>query len=297
MSAPYRIIHTNSQEEWLEERRSFVTASEIGQLAQRNQTYWDQLAREKATGERKEFKTKYTEWGHEREPVIIEWVQNEADPLIVGNDQLYVSTRWPKYAATPDGIRMDGAVTCQVKTSATPMSEDTIPQHYYDQVQWELMVVGAEYCIFAVEQHENFEVVDTWYTKILADPERQAELRTIAERFLDGGFAVDGTEDEVIAAALDEWAEAEEHVREAKARALEAKEWFQQLIQDSEETKFASTRFQVTRIPASTRRMLDTKQLKTDHPDVFAAYQVEKQVAESLRAPRPIKQTENSNAA
>lgn len=289
-SKSYEIIPTTTEEEWLDARRGFVTASEVGKLARLDQREWDQLREEKATGVQAFKGNAYTRWGHKREPHILKWVQENVDPTIRANDQLYVSRVWTKFAATPDGISIDGKVTCQVKTSGHGLDPKDPYPHYMDQVQWELLVTGAERCILVVEHHDEFVVTGPpVYAVIPRDEDRIHELMDIAARFLAGDPAVEVGDDQ-LRTRLDEWAAAEEEARAAHHRAMDAKARFEELVKDTEGEKFASYLYQVTRTPATTRTMLDQRQLKEQYPEVFAACQVEKPMGAVLRAPRRLKQ-------
>lgn len=64
------IIPRESEEQWLTERRSRVTATDIGRLANGGPSVFAAVKAEKH-GVRSFFGNRYTEWGHEREPLIV----------------------------------------------------------------------------------------------------------------------------------------------------------------------------------------------------------------------------------
>lgn len=295
-SGRFLIVQTTTEAEWLDARRSKVTASEVGKLATCNPTDWEHLREEKA-GTRVPFQgNQYTQWGHERETIILNEVKATEDPSLVHNTKLCLMADEPRFGATPDAISVDGRVTCQIKTHEGPMDPARPPRHYVDQVQWELMVTGAQYCIFAVEEHINFNPLPVRCARIYPDKRRQEELRRVACRFLDGGPAVvPGSGD--LKAALDGWAVAEQRATAAKATAAEAKKVFLALIEDMEGTRFSSDCFTVTRTPATTRKSVDQKQLREKFPEAWAACLVEKPVGPTVRAPKLITTTSGSKAA
>ena len=64
------IIPRTSEDQWLAERMSRVTATDIGRLANGGPSVFAAIKAEKS-GARTFFGNRYTEWGNEREPVIV----------------------------------------------------------------------------------------------------------------------------------------------------------------------------------------------------------------------------------
>lgn len=85
--------------------------------------------------------------------------------------------------ATPDGIKVerDSLKLCQVKT--TSKKYDKIPLPHYRQVQWEMMVMDAESCLYVWEEHENFVPVDIEPKWLLIERDETTinKLRNLAE--------------------------------------------------------------------------------------------------------------------
>jgi len=91
----------------------------------------------------------FMDWGNEREAYIAHVVKERYG--IMPNDWLLCAdgpaNSW--MLATPDGLSMDHKLIGEYKTSSKPL--DKIPANYMRQVQWQLMVSGAERALFAYE--------------------------------------------------------------------------------------------------------------------------------------------------
>lgn len=199
-------IKRESEAQWLEARKKYVTATEVAQLARRGEAYWREL-REIKSGVREAKDLSHIpaiQHGREREPLIVPYVQSlEAD--MVHNEDLVV--RLGRYAATPDLIG-DGIVG-EIKTvkdtrlAKLQASGDWPTGQYYDQVQWQLFVTGGIACVFAWEPVEDWDGTlvpredKRDYITIHRDEERIKKLRATADAFLDGRGRVD-TPDEAM---------------------------------------------------------------------------------------------------
>lgn len=172
------VAHSDDRDAWLTARNTGITASNAGQLATENSI--DSILKSK-------FYTDFvgnpaTDWGIEREPILLEWAKFNQ------NKYLFKADENPRFMATPDGIKMsegnDSIVLCQVKTSSKPLTK--IPPNYYRQMQWEMFVMGAERNLLVWEQHENFvpvglEPVTLWVDR---DEETINKLKKLAEALL-----------------------------------------------------------------------------------------------------------------
>lgn len=89
----------------------------------------------------------YMAFGRESEGWISLWVKDRFG--VMPNEWLitHESERW--HTATPDGLSLDHLTISEVKTTGQDWEDDKIPVQYRRQVQWQLHVTGAEYCVFA----------------------------------------------------------------------------------------------------------------------------------------------------
>ena len=172
------VAHSDDRDAWLEARNTGITASNAGQLATENSI--DSILKSK-------FYTDFvgnpaTDWGIEREPILLEWAGFNQ------NKYLFKSDENPRFMATPDGIKMsegnDSIVLCQVKTSSKELTK--IPPNYYRQMQWEMLVMGAERNLLVWEWHQDFvpvhlEPVQLWVER---DEETINKLKKLADALL-----------------------------------------------------------------------------------------------------------------
>lgn len=167
------VADSDDREAWLVARTQGITASNAANLT--TEKSLDAIIKSK-------FYDSFmgnpaTEWGIEREPVLLEYAGFEQ------NTNLFHAEDNRRFMATPDGIKQDGdnLKLCQVKT--TSKKYDKIPLAHYRQVQWEMMVMGAESCLYVWEEHENFVPVDIEPKWLLIDRDETTieKLRNLAE--------------------------------------------------------------------------------------------------------------------
>ncbi|WP_230670943.1 YqaJ viral recombinase family protein [Rathayibacter sp. Leaf248] len=209
-----RVATSDDREVWLEKRLGGVTATEIAKIAAGDgmAVLRDKLAPKSIRA------TPAMEWGNIREPHIVAAVQSEW-PHIDGNSWLVHALGNERHIATPDGIgesflgamelleckasKFDlapapGAGVVPLDVVRTMMQRPRPPKFwstgYYDQMQWQLHVTGAERVVFAWERHDGDysrwpdegPTVETVRTRIfLRDEERIAFLVEQADVFLD----------------------------------------------------------------------------------------------------------------
>jgi hypothetical protein len=202
------------KEQWLEARRQGVTATEVRDLAKGNGADRRRIKIEKLTGERESIVgNQYIDRGNEREPVIAAWILENFD--IAPNDHVFIDAEL-RALCTPDGISndfVDDGILAEIKTSKhdlTPAAHAMLdgkvlePKRvtqadrgghfwqtgYYDQMQWQMLVLRAERTLFVWEQHDSnwpnpSPVHDApQWCWVYEDNERQLELLEIARDFL-----------------------------------------------------------------------------------------------------------------
>jgi hypothetical protein len=209
---------------WLEARRHGISATEVRDLAKGYGSDRRRIMAEKLDGTRDDtiqFKP-HVAHGKSREEAIAQWIEDRFGITAVGH--LYVNDEDPRKIASPDGVEVspfDGSVVCsEVKTSKHDLTPPMIalvdgyyvPRKlkgrtvhyeghfadtgYYDQMQWQMDVLGADECLFAYEQHD-----DDWsgwperapkpihreplFFWVKRDDDRIKELRLTAWSFLD----------------------------------------------------------------------------------------------------------------
>lgn len=171
------VAHSDDRDNWLIARNSGITASNAGALATEGSI--DSILKSK-------FYTDFvgnpaTDWGIEREPLLIDWAKfNQNKYLFCADDN-------KRFMATPDGLRLDdngNLELCQAKTSSKPLQK--IPSNYYRQMQWEMYVMGATRNLLVWEQHENFVPVNPEPIALWIERDEQTinKLKQLAEVLL-----------------------------------------------------------------------------------------------------------------
>lgn len=288
-------LPSETTEQWLEQRREYVTASEIYDLAT-SPSSWARIRAEKETGERKFHGNAVTRWGHEREPEIARFVRLFVDSSIVPNDDLFVLDG-THLAATPDMVSENLADGCEMigelKTAGTQIirpeweydPEEPTKVHrtmpvgfpkprYWSQVQYQLLVMGAEVCVFACEVRDEYEYGfapgDTRVMLIGPDLDRQAVLRDIAERFLAGDDPADATPAELESLALS-ILDMQEDVKDLQEQIKVAKKRIREAVGDEPGT-YPTDVANVIVSAAGKSHGVNLEALKEEHPDIVALY-------------------------
>lgn len=158
MTGYTRIAHSDDEATWLAERARRVTATDIPRIIAGSPTAWASVKADKVSPPA--FRgNRYTRWGHEREPVIAEFLSTLHG--LRPNRWLLAREDHPSHAATPDAISEQGTLLGEIKTTVKDWeTPDDIPASYRWQMQWQMYVTGARRTMFAFELHEDF--VPVW---------------------------------------------------------------------------------------------------------------------------------------
>ena len=207
----YRVMKSQNREEWLENRRSVLTGTEIAKLVTGGPATWESVRAAKR-GEVHDFDNKYLQWGRVREPVIAQYVTTFEDSRLEPNDQFLVSDKLG-IGCTPDmlgGVHPEGDglvadIVAEIKTSNQPaphLPTDRKWLKYLVQCQVELMVTGAESLVFAWEQHDNAWPAPTPFDiecqEILWDAELQRRIMNVVAQFYEGDTPTDGDVERIV---------------------------------------------------------------------------------------------------
>lgn len=309
----YTILENKSEEEWLEQRRQVIGASDIGKIASGSEAAFRSLYFEKLNPPRK-FSNKYIDWGNKREPMIADKIREDIAPHLVHNDRLLISDDCTTFGATPDMLTteaypQEGIASAELKTiKGDYLAADEVFKHrpqYRDQVQWQMLVQGSEACLFAWEAYSEDE---NGYLKpgelrcevIPRDEKRQEQLIATAFAYCDyePPNEVDGDDDdfEVIAAVdgviqlQDELTELNARVKDKKAELEDARGELRGLMGDDPVLKsYEGGRISVEITKPKMSSKFDRKGLKSEYPDL------EKQFTIQTEAPGDLKVKVNND--
>lgn len=284
--------NVDGEEAWLAARRTGVTATEVRDLAKGTPARRAELMEEKRTGKRSFFGNQFTQWGLEREPVLVAQFLEPAG--FIGSDVVYHAEGNKRHLATPDGIYCrDGMVSvAEIKTSKNDVSPGSLAfklNGYYDQIQFQMYVCGADECLYVWELHDNFEVVEAGTAVIEYDGARVAELVAIADDFLTelDANVVDDPDD--YAQLVADFARAQANADIWSARMDDIRKAIISRIGDRDSFAITTPAGKVSLSPAKARQSFDSAAFKDAQPDVYSQFVKEKAVKPVLRI-TPIKE-------
>lgn len=181
-------------QEWIAQRKHGVTATEAASLCLGRQLP-STLAILKRyqpvpTDNTAVEENAYLLWGKARELSVAEYVTG-LYPEMKHESRLFFSELNERYLASPDMIGyVDGEpALCEIKTSSRaviPGGDLFRDSGYYQQMQWQMLVLGVDKCLYALEQHTDFDAStverNTWM--IHCDKDVQARLIKLADATL-----------------------------------------------------------------------------------------------------------------
>lgn len=258
-----RLLEHSSRDDWLAQRRDYITATDVAYLYT-SPASWAKIRAEKNGTATERGTSLEMQWGTAREAALVAYAQT-IEPSIRANDQVCVHPDGP-WAATPDGIGDD--VVCEVKTGSVSGLASARRRHQA-QMQWQMWVTGTAGCLYVTEVRDwddmGFAPGERSHERIDRDEDHIAELLDVADRFLSGD---DVTELDVLIAAVDDiQAEADK----VAYRLDEAKDALRDHIGDrdfSHEGPFGRVSYTMPK----PRETLDTKRLKDERPDIASEY-------------------------
>ena len=187
ISASRFIARSSDRDLWLEARTHGVTATAVAKAASGPAGFRDQLEARRNPVDIEV--NPFMAWGTFMEPVIARWVKDEFG--IMPNEWLIASEHDSRFLATPDGLSLDHGMIAEIKTMGKPLEKP--PLDHIRQMMWQLMVTGAEKCLYAwqlrVEVPGGFapgwlEPRSMWVER---DEKMIADLVTVAERLIEEG--------------------------------------------------------------------------------------------------------------
>lgn len=280
-----QVVSTTNKDEWLEARRSIITATDMQKLhSTKTRRCWEEIVAAKE-GKVDSFKgNRYTEWGNEREPEIAKWVRVFLDERLEWNEEsaeryqdIYVSDENELWGCTPDMIG-DG-VCCQIKTAGV-----IDPDKYFVQCLWEKIVTGVEDHFLVIEPRLEDEA-GCWvpgepvHFATVATDEMVEALKTTAREFEE--FWLHGTlppwmggeeVPEELPGLLARYGELLEVQQELDAEMKPLKEQIKAL---APEGTTEVDGWQIQLVQPKPRKTFDTRGFKKDHADLAAQYMKE----------------------
>lgn len=136
----------------------------------------------------------FMQFGTDMEPVIMQFAKREFG--LIPSDWLILDRLQPLYGATPDGISPDHTLIGECKTTTDPWdgaesNPKKIPIKYRRQVQWQLLVTGAQSAVLLwtlTERDSSGELYTPWLEprSVIIEPDSamRTELMQAADKVL-----------------------------------------------------------------------------------------------------------------
>jgi hypothetical protein len=173
---------------WVEARRAGVAATQVSRAS--TPAGFAESVRD-AINPPEPFDNPYMAFGREQEGPIGLWIKDRfgvfPNEWLISRD-VTIPEGKPMEFATPDGLSLDHSVISEVKTTGKDWSEGVVPIQYRRQIQWQLHVTGASYCVLAWLLRAEVEgrMVPAWFEpKVMTVDRDEAmiqELVTTADR-------------------------------------------------------------------------------------------------------------------
>ena len=269
-----RLLEFDSEQEWLEARKRYFTATMMADLATGGSGARERVYRDRHGLSKPFAGNSYTQWGHERETVLVNYAREHVDSRLEHNTGLYVSTQIEGAACTPDavGCREDGtvAVLAEAKTTKNMWwKREDVPDRYLWQIQWQLLVTGAEACVLVFEYHEDFEPQGVDYFLIRPDKDTQERLLALLAQQRD--FEADHVE----ARLPDFFADRVRELSKLKEQARELEDELKAEIREftgGEDFSYSDDDVQVTLSTPKPSARFQTSEFKKAEPELYERF-------------------------
>lgn len=297
-----KLFKSNNDEEWHEYRRQHLTSTELAGIhLSKTARAWQELREQKETGKRWGGND-YTVWGTGREPKIA----IALDPTLSRTDDDYeflgvdsrlrynpepqtiiINESDGRLCGTPDLFSENGEVIGEIKTAKHQFTggkfHQWCPDGYYLQIQANMWHAGAEACVLLVEYYKEqdgkFSPDGYEYQVIHYDPKVVEDMQsTAAEWFawLEGttpgwmGEVTSLEDADEVEDLVAQIGAGEDEMRELKDRIDRQRKQLLKLLGDSYAGNHAGYKVSVS--TTKDTKTIDTKSLKSDHPDLYRDY-------------------------
>lgn len=302
MSASYTKVRTEGRDGWLEQRNKGVGGSDVAAIMglSRYKGPYALWAEKSGLVEPDDLSgNQAVEWGNILEPVVAQhYKEAHPDRLVRDERSTLVAKLRPWAQANIDRWVRDpdlGWGVLEIKTVGLRRAADWgegVPLYYLTQVTHYMSVTGSPFADVAVlvggQEYREYRVmrdeedvravdaaVDEFWGRVRrGQPPDDDAMRGSAPALM--GQFNSPSEDEIVAGADEEravnaWLSAKAQAEEAKARADALAAKVKQLIGDASGLRCSKGRVKWAR---GEGRRLDTKRLKSEMPQTYAAYEV-----------------------
>ena len=280
----FEIITPASREAWLEERKRFVTATEVASAyTTRTVANWERI-RDTKTGVAHFQGNVYTRWGHEREPVLAQYAELFVNAALVLNTDPQQMVVRDGVSASPDAFTLDYEEGAEFKTTTVPIADNPAYEKYLCQIQVALWITGAKRWHLIAEQHTDFVPGDITHEVIEPDTKLQAELVAVADELAQ--FVFDGVRPDWMGGAdslddalaleqlVTQLAAVQEQTAVLRQEETALKQQIGDLVGGSASDEVAGWKLTVSTTAPSLG--FDSKAFKQDHAELWEQYRTRK---------------------
>lgn len=269
MTAPlYKRLESNSELEWLVKRQSMVTATDMARMMTGGPIVMSRIAEEKINPPQSLAPTRTLEWGHEREPKIIEAMNRIHGLHLEHNVDVCVRTDEERFGGTPDAISFVEPVIGECKTYSGERFVVT-DEHFY-QCGWNLYITDSQQCIYGWEEHDDFVPRGDVQTQIIERDQSNIDAMIIkAYDFLDYLSVHSSEANEELDRLIREHEEFAIKEREAKAGKEKIKDQIRLLKGAYNEYGYISDIGSISSSFPKPRSSVNTELLSSKYPEAF----------------------------
>jgi putative phage-type endonuclease len=169
-----------SKERWLSARREGVTATQVAKAAS-GPGGFEQAVADYAE-DFVEQDNPYMLFGRVWEGPISIYLKDNFG--VMPNDWLIRHHENRHHLATPDGLTLGHNAISEIKTTGKDWNPERIPVQYRRQVQWQLHVTDAEFCVFAwmLREERDGAFLPGWFEpKVITIPRDEEMIGSLVK--------------------------------------------------------------------------------------------------------------------
>lgn len=269
----YEFIRSSSEQEWLEARQRMITATDAARLCAGGPVIMERIKEEKKRPPEPLFPTKALEFGHEREPHIIDYINatlgKDKGFKLEHNIDVGFLKADPRKGGTPDAIDEKNKIVGECKTFSGTRTE--VPKDHFYQCMWNIYIFNADYCVYAVEEHVDFVPQQTKLWVIERDEDVIADMVAKVEEFFEA-FPVEASVDEELDSIIEAYAAVLEEEKSIKERKAALQDRVRTLKGALTVFGYVSDHGSISASFHSPRFTLDTKAIQAEHPEIAEKY-------------------------
>lgn len=272
---PYTFVENNSQEQWLQQRSTAVTGTDVAKICVGGPIAKERLAKEKRSPSSPIPSTRAMEWGHEREPKIIAAINEHMGTDLLPNTMLTLSKENTLYGCTPDAVSQDfTSAIAECKTHNGVIT--SIPEAHEFQIRWNMFVTGAKVGYYAVEEHVDYVPTELKIFVVAHDDAMIDYMLSEVDEFIENYWRVgqeqtDGANPE-LDELIDQYRDLADRKKALEQEEKELKDRVRTILGPFNETSYLSEAGAVSASYPKPRLTMDTARMMQEVPEIVQEY-------------------------